>query len=151
MNQLPIRPAQTVRWLTVLMTLLLAGALCLSCLVLYRAGTSAENLTPEGVRIQDIYTRENVGQMLAKLAPAAVIWVLLLIASAWMPKEAVRQSPKRPVHPKKVSGTQFPVNPVRILLAAAAMALIVAGVLNGGMYDVLVKAINICTECIGLG
>ena len=29
--------------------------------------------------------------------------------------------------------------------------MLVAGVLNGGMRDVLVKAVNICTECIGLG
>ena len=34
---------------------------------------------------------------------------------------------------------------------AAAITLIALGVLNGGMRDVLVKAINICTECIGLG
>lgn len=40
---------------------------------------------------------------------------------------------------------------VRIALAVAALALIVAGILNGGMADVLSKAINICTECIGLG
>ena len=32
-----------------------------------------------------------------------------------------------------------------------ALLLVILGVLNGGWYDVLVKAINICTECIGLG
>lgn len=40
---------------------------------------------------------------------------------------------------------------LRILLYAAALLLIAAGILNGGMRDVLIKAINICTECIGLG
>lgn len=40
---------------------------------------------------------------------------------------------------------------LRILLYAAALLLITAGILNGGMRDVLIKAINICTECIGLG
>ena len=39
----------------------------------------------------------------------------------------------------------------QVIIAAAAVALIVLGVMNGGMFDVLVKAINICTECIGLG
>ncbi len=29
--------------------------------------------------------------------------------------------------------------------------LIIAGAANGGLRDVLIKAINICTECIGLG
>jgi diaminopimelate epimerase len=40
---------------------------------------------------------------------------------------------------------------VRGLLLGAAFALILQGVANGGLNDVLVKAINICTECIGLG
>ncbi|MBR4458933.1 MAG: hypothetical protein IKS31_08240 [Clostridia bacterium] len=40
---------------------------------------------------------------------------------------------------------------VRGLLFGLAAALILLGVLNGGMRDVLIKAINICTECIGLG
>lgn len=39
----------------------------------------------------------------------------------------------------------------RAALYAVALALTVAGVMNGGMRDVLVKAVNICTECIGLG
>ena len=43
------------------------------------------------------------------------------------------------------------VTAVRIALAALALALITAGILNGGMADVLSKAVNICTECIGLG
>ena len=40
---------------------------------------------------------------------------------------------------------------LRLALYAAAAVLIVLGVLNGGLRDVLVKAANICTECIGLG
>ena len=39
----------------------------------------------------------------------------------------------------------------RLVVFCAAVALIVVGVLNGGVGDVLMKAINICTECIGLG
>lgn len=40
---------------------------------------------------------------------------------------------------------------VRIALIAAAIVLIILGTLNGGMNDVLRKAIMICTECIGMG
>lgn len=36
-------------------------------------------------------------------------------------------------------------------IAVAAILLIALGVCNGGMADVLGKAIRICTECIGLG
>ena len=40
---------------------------------------------------------------------------------------------------------------VRIAVLAVAVAFIIAGVFNGGMADVLGKAVRICTECIGLG
>lgn len=40
---------------------------------------------------------------------------------------------------------------VRLSVLAIALVFIVAGIINGGMADVLSKAINICTECIGLG
>ena len=40
---------------------------------------------------------------------------------------------------------------IRIVLAVLAVALIIWGSLNGNMQAVFIKAINICTECIGLG
>lgn len=40
---------------------------------------------------------------------------------------------------------------VASLLACAAIVFIIVGIANGGMGDVLTKAINICTECIGMG
>ena len=43
------------------------------------------------------------------------------------------------------------VNGLRVAIFVAAAVLIVYGITNGGLRDVLVKAINICTECIGLG
>lgn len=39
----------------------------------------------------------------------------------------------------------------RLTILVLAVAFIVIGTFNGGMADVLQKAINICTECIGLG
>ncbi len=39
----------------------------------------------------------------------------------------------------------------RAMLLVCAVGFIIAGVVNGGMRDVLVKAVNICAECIGLG
>ena len=42
-------------------------------------------------------------------------------------------------------------NAVRVILLGAAVCFLVLGAINGGMRDVLIKAINICTECIGLG
>lgn len=40
---------------------------------------------------------------------------------------------------------------VRIAITAVAVVFIILGVANGGMKDVLQKAVKICTECIGLG
>ena len=40
---------------------------------------------------------------------------------------------------------------VRCALVAISLVFITLGVLNGGMRDVLDKAVKICTECIGLG
>ena len=36
-------------------------------------------------------------------------------------------------------------------LFGLGLLLVVLGVLNGGMQDVLTKAAKICSECIGLG
>ena len=40
---------------------------------------------------------------------------------------------------------------LRIGFAVAAVVLLIIGVYNGGMEEVFKKAINICTQCIGLG
>lgn len=40
---------------------------------------------------------------------------------------------------------------IRVVVLAAAVALIMFGYFADGTVDVLTKAINICTECIGLG
>ncbi len=63
-------------------------------------------------------------------------------------KPLVKAKKERKAHPKaRKTGVVL----VRVALAAAGIALIVFGVFNGGMKDVLMKAINICTQCIGLG
>ena len=40
---------------------------------------------------------------------------------------------------------------LKALIVVAAVALIIFGFVTGGTADVLTKAINICTECVGLG
>lgn len=43
------------------------------------------------------------------------------------------------------------INITRVSIICIAVAFIVIGIINGGATDVLQKAIEICTECIGLG
>ena len=98
-----------------------------------------------------------MGAMLLSIMP----WILVAFAamtaltcvngkSLSRELEAAKAAPRRTPEPPKARSAA-PLAVTRVALAAVALLLIIAGVLNGGMYDVLVKAINICTECIGLG
>ncbi|MBQ7656641.1 MAG: thioredoxin [Clostridia bacterium] len=40
---------------------------------------------------------------------------------------------------------------LRVAFLIAALVFIALGALNGSLMDVLAKAINLCSECIGLG
>ena len=40
---------------------------------------------------------------------------------------------------------------MRGAVAVFGVTFVVLGIFNEGVRDVLIKAINICTECIGLG
>lgn len=51
----------------------------------------------------------------------------------------------------EIVGEEKQLSPYRNAILTAAIILVVYGFLNGGTIDVLAKAINICTECIGLG
>lgn len=52
---------------------------------------------------------------------------------------------------KKLFDNVWFLRSVRIALFLFAITFILIGIDNGGMADVLEKAINICTQCIGLG
>lgn len=52
---------------------------------------------------------------------------------------------------KKLTENPHFVWGIRGLILAVGVLFIVLGIFNGGMADVLGKAIRICTECIGLG
>ena len=63
--------------------------------------------------------------------------------------ELLKQCPK-----KTAEAAQAPAassGKIKYALLLAAIALAVFGFLSGGTADVLTKAVNICTECIGLG
>lgn len=62
------------------------------------------------------------------------------------PAEAVSPSPA-PMEAVKTRAVLF----LRCALVGLALGLLVGGFVKGGWMDVLTKAINICTECIGLG
>lgn len=128
----------------VLLTLLLAAGAVVIC----RDGLARKAQDPT----ESIYTPENTAAWFAAAVPLFVAFLVLLAAGLAL---GVRD-PKAD-RPAQVSG---PVKPETVprhrgfLQAAtviAAILLIIAGILNGSAGDVLIKAIHICTECIGLG
>ena len=127
-----------------------AGAVVLGCI-----GACAAYLL-DGRNFESWELETVVGRMLAHLLP----WLLLGFAAAYaamsicdhsMARECgqLKGEPTGAAHPARER--RMPVDILRIVLFGAAVLFIVLGVMNGGLYDVLVKAINICTECIGLG
>ena len=59
-------------------------------------------------------------------------------------EEGIAPAPKQRKKPVRKT-------PVRAAVLIAAALFIAAGILNGSALDVLIKAITICTECVGLG
>lgn len=149
------RTALAVTVLFTAATLLVAALLIYHCLSIYLVGVSPANLGADGVRLQDIYTREMVAQHFGQMAWAVWLWAAALAAQIAVRLALPCALPKpRPLRVRETPG-DAPAKPryalLRIVLYAVALFMIVAGILNGGMRDVLVKAVNICTECIGLG
>ena len=63
--------------------------------------------------------------------------------SAQFPKKAEKVEPK--------ACCQKPVSIARVAILVIAVLLVVLGACNEGTADILTKAVNICTECVGLG
>lgn len=68
---------------------------------------------------------------------------LMRQAAAQAPREVEKTAPK--------ARSSRTANITRIVILAAAVVLVVLGACNEGTKDILTKAVNICTECVGLG
>ena len=93
------------------------------------------------------------------LVGAIISSVLLFVLSIIERKSAVREieqtklaiSSAEKSDKKAIKNNESNVKTTRLVLVGIACALIVIGLTQDGFYDVLQKAIRICTECIGLG
>lgn len=92
-------------------------------------------------------------------AVASAIHVLKLYIVEKCAKEEydlLRESVKKHGLPAlaEAIAAEKPVNAVNVtkcVILAVAVAFVLIGIFNGGVADVLSKAVKICTECIGLG
>ena len=98
-----------------------------------------------------------MGNMLLHVVPALIMAGLILYFSAIYcnrsrVKECILLRSVSHVTPSACPKKKNVFVPVfRTVLMLTAILFIVLGALNGGMQDMLKKAIKICTECIGLG
>lgn len=106
----------------------------------------------------DNFTSWDLEAVLADTLRAVGPWLALMLASACAASlcskvcaEKMAALLKRRPRTEPAPVREKSVAPARLTIGVVAAALIALGVANGGMRDVLVKAINICTECIGLG
>ena len=126
--------------------------LCWQCLDIYLTGNQAENINA-GVYLSPVYSVEIVSERLAAIRPLAVVYAVIalvaIVAQIGWGKVSRTKVKIRPYHPSTQPGKT--VNIARVAILCLGVLFIILGVMNGGARDVLVKAINICTECIGLG
>ena len=149
-----------MRVLLAAMTVCVCLLLCWQAIDIYRVGNLPENFSSPGVRIHPVYSLPIVRERLTAVAPAllaylaaVVVGLILQAVAGEKPRPGVCRRPEEPPRQRMAAGdAPRPASPcLRAALYAAAVVLIVLGVMNGGRRDVLVKAIQICTECIGLG
>ena len=103
---------------------------------------------------------ENIEQALIAMLLHVTPWAAVSMALTYLAgvlwdsalKEENRLLLKAPKGPARrvPEGARLPWYAYAAIYLLAAL-LIALGAVNGGLRDVLVKAINICTECIGLG
>ncbi len=138
---------------------IMAGAVCVAVAipsVLYLLNLSHFDDIGNGL------TEDIVAAMKLVLPAAAVglsAWIVVTFACHFSDKrelavlkDALKAAPlkgKASVNSKE--GGAYGVWIVRGAVLLVSVVLIVLGIVNGGMEDVLQKAIRICTECIGLG
>ena len=106
-----------------------------------------------GAAAEDVYTREGIAQHLAGIAP--IVWAFLVSAVLSGTFSLFCREQKKYPKPQKLK-TPSPAGKkataaVRGMVLVFSAALILLGLCNGGMKDVFVKAVKICTECVGLG
>lgn len=113
-------------------------------------------LNPQSYRYPQ-YNESVIGAMPTLLLCSVLLALSVAVCSHLCDRSYQRQLRALSALPAKAENATAPQKKVpilwtvRVLLLLAALLLLVLGIAGGGMADVLSKAINICTECIGLG
>ena len=128
--------------------ILLAAVLAAGAVRIYMEGSARKAADP----LESIYTAEEVTRKLFAAVPLIANSVILLLMCL-----AVKVKDPDADRPAKAEGRMTPKKEtkstkiVQAVVVVVAVLLIIAGICNGSALDVLIKGINICTECVGLG
>ena len=123
--------------------LLITGiCLCVACAAIYFSGKRP--FTPESVAAAFRYIAVPV-----YLCIALAIGGLILDAIS--PAETKKRKIRKPMDSPAPAENKHKLLYVRLALLAVGIGIFVYGFFAGGTADVMTKAVNICTECVGLG
>lgn len=113
----------------------------------YGEGVSSHELNASVINV--------VTAVVIYLSPALAVSALRIpidSLSAEYELKLVEALPRKRIERAEREGCGIPYTAIaQITVISLAVLLIVLGIFNGGMSDVVQKAIKICTECIGLG
>ena len=150
---MPVQKAlKILRWILTIATVGVVLLFCWQCLDIYLMGNRPENIS-NGVYLSPVYSAQIAAQRLTMVRPVLVIYAVL--AAVTVIAQTVAGTAKRhngklkPCHPRAHNEKKIAI--ARLAVLCLGILFIILGVMNGGSRDVLIKAINICTECIGLG
>lgn len=104
----------------------------------------------------DGYSRQIVSNTFSKINIPIYLCLLLIIGDIiWELLSPTKIKKQRIINNKSddniPSETPKNVKIIRLVILSTAIVILIFGFITGGYADVLTKAINICTECIGLG
>ncbi len=138
---------------------LTAGLLAAGALSLYFDGAAKQ---AAGDLFYPMFTREKAGAWLLSILPVFLCSLALTAAGLFL---GIRdENADKPLRDEKLLRAFSRVREkavrqqddrktliLRTVVLVISLMLIAAGILNGGLEDVLLKGIAICTECVGLG
>lgn len=148
-----------VAWLVAL-AVALAGAIATLCYLVDTAQFSGKDLTSEVFNLVKNILPWLCVAFAATIAATVTSGIFAnkqIAAAKTMIKNGDKSTIAQKPEPKFISVIKSVIAKpaftwaVRGCIFAVAVVFIILGIINGGAHDVLVKAINICQECIGLG
>lgn len=101
------------------------------------------------------YSRDIVAKTFSQIdIPVFVSLALIVIDIIWelvSPSTSVQKKAQKKFDTTPNTTTNKNVKITKLIILGIAIITLVLGAIFGGYADVLTKAVNICTECIGLG